>query len=193
MIVKSRTPKLRAAGAGTLVGVALLFAACGSSSSSSAAGTAPASSSASTSTAAATGTAIRTAKGHAGTYLVGPSGRALYVWVADSNGKSSCSGSCAQVWPPVIASGTPVASGGAMTADVGMITRADGAKQVTYKGHPLYYYVSDAGPGTIKGQGSSSFGAKWWLLAPSGTAITSKASASSGGSSSGGSSGGGWG
>ncbi len=178
----SRTAKFRAGGAGTLAGVALLLAACGSGSSGYGAGSAPASASATTSAAAATGTAITTAKGHVGTFLVGQSGRALYLWVADGNGKSSCSGSCARVWPPVSATGTSVASGGAMTADLGMITRADGTKQVTYKGHPLYYYVSDTGSGTTKGQGSNSFGAKWWLLTPSGAAITSKGS-SSGGSS----------
>lgn len=191
-MANSRTAKVRAGSAGTLVGVALLLTACGSSSSGYGAGSAPTSASASTSTAAATASAITTAKGHAGTYLVGPSGRALYLWVADSSGKSSCSGSCAQVWPPVVATGTPVASGGAMTADLGRITRADGTKQVTYKGHPLYYYVTDTGPGTTKGQGSNSFGAKWWLLTPSGSAIKSKGSSSSGSSSSG-SSGGGWG
>jgi predicted lipoprotein with Yx(FWY)xxD motif len=182
MMAISRTAKFRAGSAGTLAGAALLLAACGSGSSGYGAGSAPASASATTSAAAATGTAIATAKGHAGRYLIGPSGRALYLWVADGNGKSSCSGSCAQVWPPVTATGTSVASGGAMTADLGMITRADGTKQVTYKGHPLYYYVSDTGSGTTKGQGSNSFGAKWWLLTPSGAAITSKGS-SSGGSS----------
>ena len=186
-MANSRTAKFRAVGAGTLVGVALLLAACGSSSSSSGASPAATSTSSSTSTAAAaTGIAISAVKGAHGTYLVGASGRALYLWAADSNGQSSCSGSCAQVWPPVVAKGTPVASGGAMAADLGTITRADGIKQVTYKGHPLYYFVSDSGPGTTKGQGSNSFGAKWWLVAPSGAAITAK------GTSSGGTSEGGW-
>ena len=89
-----------------------------------------------------------------------------------------------------------------MSADLGTITRSDGTKQVTYKGHPLYYYAADTSPGQVTGQGSNSFGAKWWLVAPSGAAITKSASggSSSGGSSSsssGGSSssssGGGWG
>jgi predicted lipoprotein with Yx(FWY)xxD motif len=130
-----------------------------------------------------------------GTYLTGPSGRALYLWVADANGKSSCSGSCAGTWPPLTTSGALSAVGGAMAADLGTITRADGSKQVTYKGHPLYYYVGDSGPGTTTGQGSNSFGAKWWLVAPSGSAIASSSNAaSSNTSTSGGStSGGGWG
>jgi hypothetical protein len=98
-----------------------------------------------------------------------------------------------------------------MSADLGTITRSDGAKQVTYKGHPLYYYTADTSAGQTTGQGSNQFGAKWWLVAPSGSGITSgsasssgsstaassssgSSSSSSGGSSSGGSSsGGGWG
>ena len=50
--------------------------------------------------------------------------------------------------------------------------RSDGTEQVTYKGHPLYYFVADTSAGSTKGQGSDAFGAKWWLVAPSGTAIT---------------------
>jgi predicted lipoprotein with Yx(FWY)xxD motif len=116
-------------------------------------------------------------------YLTGASGRALYLWVADSHGKSNCSGACASAWPPLITKATPVASGVVKAADLGTITRSDGSKQVTYKGHPLYYFAGDTGPGTTGGQGSDGFGAKWWLVAPSGTAITH--SASSGSSSSG--------
>ena len=51
--------------------------------------------------------------------------------------------------------------------------RKNGAKQVAYMGHPLYYYVADTKPGAVTGQGSNQFGAKWWLVAPSGSAITS--------------------
>jgi predicted lipoprotein with Yx(FWY)xxD motif len=173
------------------VGVALAVAACGGSNSSSHAKHAASSSSATTATnASAKSVAVKTAKGKFGTYLVGPSGRALYVWVADSMGKSNCSGACAKVWPPLTTNGSPKASGRAMAADLGTITRSDGTKQVTYKGHPLYYYVSDTGPATTSGQGSNNFGAKWWLVAPSGQAITKAASSSSSSSGSGGSSGG---
>ena len=169
--------RYRASSIVALVGVALLVAACGSSSSSSTASapaTTPASSSGS-----ASGVSIGTAKGSAGTYLTGASGRALYLWTKDSGGQSSCSGACAGVWPPVIASTAPTAASGVNASDLGTITRSDGTKQVTYKGHPLYYYVADPHAGTTSGQGSNSFGAKWWLVAPSGTAITSSASSSS--------------
>ena len=82
-------------------------------------------------------------------------------------------------------------------SQLGTTTRSDGTKQVTYSGHPLYYYSPDTGAGQTTGQGTNSFGAKWWLIAPSGSGIipgssssntssgssTSSSSGSSGGSS----------
>jgi hypothetical protein len=72
------------------------------------------------------------------------------------------------------------------SADIGSLTRSNGVKQVTYRGHPLYYFIGDPSPGTTKGEGNDAFGAKWWLVTPSGTAIvgTGSASSSSGGASS---------
>jgi predicted lipoprotein with Yx(FWY)xxD motif len=181
---------LRLGGAAALAVVALAVAGCGSSSSSSssassAANAAPASSP------SAGRASFTTASGSHGSYLIGPSGRAIYLWVADSNGKSACSGACAKAWPPVIVNRTPAAAHGVDASDLGTITRAGGAKQVTYKGHPLYYFIDDSSAGTTQGQGSDGFGAKWWLVSPSGSAITSggsstAASASSSSPSSGG-------
>ncbi|HWD74353.1 MAG TPA: hypothetical protein VG371_04400 [Solirubrobacteraceae bacterium] len=189
--------------AAAVLGVALIAAGCGSSSTgSSSATTSPAAASASstasgastTSNAAATGTSIKTASGSAGTYLTDAAGRALYLWVADSNGKSSCSGACASIWPPLTSKAAPRGSGGVKAAALGTITRSDGTKQVIYNGHPLYYFASDTGARTTKGQGSNTFGAKWWLVTPAGNAITSggSSSAAPAGSSTS-SSGGGWG
>jgi predicted lipoprotein with Yx(FWY)xxD motif len=161
------------AGGVVAIGIALLVAACGSSGSGS--NTQHASTSG--------GVMVKTANGSRGTYLVGPSGRALYLFMADSAGKSNCSGACASVWPPLTTTGSPGASGSAMAADLGTITAT---KQVTYKGHPLYYYSADSGPSTTTGEGLNSYGAKWWLVAPSGAAITKSGAASSSGSSSGG-------
>jgi predicted lipoprotein with Yx(FWY)xxD motif len=189
----------RAGGLAVVVGVALFVAACGSSSSNSTSSSTPAAAPAASNTpssSSAGALTIKSASGADGTYLVGTSGRALYMWVADTGGKSACSGACAKVWPPVISSGTPTVSGGVNSADLSTITRSDGTHQVTYKGHPLYYFVADPSSGTIKGQGSDSFGAKWWLVAPSGAVITKTgggSSSSSGGSSSGGYSSGGYG
>lgn len=164
--------------------VALAVAACGGSSSSSPPKHAASSSSSGTATnASATSVAVKTVKGPLGTYLVGPSGRALYLWLGDSMGKSNCSGACAKAWPPLTTTGKPGASGGVMSADLRTITRSDGTKQVTFKGHPLYYFAGDSGPGTSNGQGSDAFGARWWLVAPSGAAITKPSSTSSSSSS----------
>jgi predicted lipoprotein with Yx(FWY)xxD motif len=118
---------------------------------------------------------VATAKGTDGTYLVGPSGRPLYLWVADSHDKSVCTGACAQVWPPVTTTSSPVAAGAVTASQLGTIARSGATKQVTYDGHPLYYFASDTSKGSLTGQGNDTFGAKWWLVAPSGQAITKTA------------------
>jgi len=68
------------------------------------------------------------------------------------------------------------AAGSAKPSDLGTITRSDGTKQVTYDGHPLYYFAGDSGAGTASGQSSDSFGAKWWLVAPNGSDVTASVS-----------------
>jgi predicted lipoprotein with Yx(FWY)xxD motif len=171
-----------------VVGVGLLLAACGSSSSSSTTAAAPANPAPASATPASNTSnaslTIGTTSGAAGTYLTGAGGRAIYLWVADTGGKSVCSGACAKVWPPVIANGKPSVTGGASASDLGTTARSDGTMQVTYKGHPLYYYITDKSAKMTSGQGSDSFGAKWWLVGPSGASITKTASAGSGSSSS---------
>jgi predicted lipoprotein with Yx(FWY)xxD motif len=165
-----------ASGAGSAFGVALLVAACstGSSSTGAAGGSSPAG--APSSSAAASGgsgsTVITTVSSSAGTFLTTRSGHAVYLWSKDGNGMSACTGACAGMWPPVTATGTVTASGGAKSGDLGTITRSDGTKQVTYDGHPLYFFSGDSGPGMASGQGNDGFGAKWWLVSPSGSDVT---------------------
>ena len=98
-----RTARFRIVGVAALATAALIVAGCGSSNSSSstttataAAATTPATSTTSTTAAAASGVTVKTAKGSGGTYLAGPNGHALYLWVADSGGKSACIGSVRQ-------------------------------------------------------------------------------------------------
>ena len=179
MVKRMSAPARVAAGVGGAVGVAMLVAACSSGSSSSAAApAAPASSaaapasSAGGASASGGGTVITTASSSAGTFLTNGSGRAVYLWVKDTGDASTCTGACAGAWPPVTATGTVTAAGSAKASDLGTITRSDGTKQVTYDGHPLYYFSGDSGPGTASGQGSDGFGAKWWLVAPSGSDVT---------------------
>ena len=169
-----------AAGAGSAFGVALLVAACSTGSSGTAAAGSSSPAGASSSSAAAGGsgsTVITTVSSSAATFLANGSGHAVYLWTKDSSGMSACSGACAGAWPPVTTTGTVTASGGAKSSDLGTITRSDGTKQVTYDGHPLYLFSGDSGPGMASGQGNDGFGAKWWLVSPSGSDVTSAVSA----------------
>jgi predicted lipoprotein with Yx(FWY)xxD motif len=141
---------------------------------------------------------VETHSGSMGTYLTNGSGRTLYLFAADRGGQSACSGACAAAWPPLTTKGKPVASGAAKASKLATITRKDGATQVTYGGHPLYTFTGDSAAGDTNGQGSSAFGAKWWLVSPSGAPLTNSQSGASGTSPSGGPSsssggaGGGW-
>ncbi len=159
--------------------VAVLAAACSST-------PAPVAPAASTPRAAASATSsaavtIATRSGTPGTYLTDGSGRALYLFMSDTATTSTCSGACATAWPPLTATGTPAVAGSATASKLGSLTRADGTRQVTYGGHPLYYFAPDTAPGQTKGQGKNGFGALWWLVDPAGSAITGASpSASSG-------------
>ena len=178
-------------GVGGAVAAAATVAACSSAASTSAAP--PAASPAGSSPAAASpagagasssgGTVITTAKSSAGTVLTNGSGKAVYLWMKDTGDMSNCNGACAGAWPPVTTTGTATAAGSAKASDIGTITRSDGTKQVTYDGHPLYYFSGDSGPGTATGQGSDGFGAKWWLVAPTGSDVTAAVSSFTAGAS----------
>ena len=159
------------------LGAALLATACSSAATTSSPSSAPAAGSSapaagSSASASTTGTVISTQAGSAGAFLTAGSGRAVYLWAKDGMNMSACTGACAAAWPPVPANGTLTATGGAKASDLGTITRSDGTKQVTYDGHPLYYFVGDSAAGQTNGQGSDNFGAKWWLVASSGAKIT---------------------
>jgi predicted lipoprotein with Yx(FWY)xxD motif len=126
---------------------------------------------ASPSTSSAKAAAVSTANGGLGTFLVGPDGRTLYLFEKDAGMKSACSGACAKAWPPLVTSGAPTAAGAAKAALLGTTMRDDGTTEVTYAGHPLYYFSGDTAPGDTNGQGVDAFGAEWYALSPSGTSI----------------------
>ncbi len=157
---------------------ALALAACGGSSPSSSSGSGstpshgpakPGASTASDSPGAASLVGTKTSS--LGTFLVDGNGRALYLWAADDGSKSTCSGACAQAWPPLTATTTPTATGAVKASLLGTIKRADGSREVTYAGHPLYTYVGDTRAGQTTGQGSNGFGAPWWVVTPAGKAL----------------------
>jgi predicted lipoprotein with Yx(FWY)xxD motif len=161
--------------------IALAAAACGSSSS---AKTTPAA--ATTGKASSSSVTLDTKSGAAGTYLTDGSGKSLYEFKSDTATMSSCIGACVSAWPPLTSSSAVTAGSGITASDIGTLTRSDGGKQVTYNGHPLYYFSGDTAAGQTNGQGSTAFGAKWWLLTPAGAPITTSAPSSSSSSSGGG-------
>jgi predicted lipoprotein with Yx(FWY)xxD motif len=118
-----------------------------------------------------------------GRILVDSAGRTLYLFKADSSTSSACSGACAVAWPPLRTGATPVAAGGANAALVGTVPRSDGARQVTYNGHPLYTFVKDHKPGDVNGQGVTAFGAAWFAVSPTGNQTLSQTKAHGSGSS----------
>ena len=117
-------------------------------------------------------TVVTTRSTKYGPILVDAQGRTLYLFEKDGV-SSTCSGSCASYWPPVPVGGQPQASGGATATSVGVITRSGGQRQLTYAGHPLYYFVGDHKAGQFQGQGLDQFGAKWYVLDSNGAAVTS--------------------
>ena len=152
-----------------LIAASLLLAACGSSSSSTASASPSTSPAASPAAAGATIAAATNSK--LGQILVDGKGITVYLFVKDSGTSSTCYTSCAQIWPPVLTSGPPQAGTGATASLLGTTTRTDGTVEVTYAGHPLYYFVQDKQPGDATGQGIDGFGGLWWVLTPSGAAM----------------------
>ena len=106
-----------------------------------------------------------------GRILVDGHGRTLYLFTRDRRGKSRCYGACAQAWPPQLANGAQVAGAGLDQRRLGTTTRRGGARQVTYAGHPLYYYVGDRKPGQILCQNVVEFGGTWLVVSPTGRAV----------------------
>ena len=106
-----------------------------------------------------------------GTFLVDANGKTLYLFEADTTSQSTCNGQCAGAWPPLLTSGAPVAGNGVNAGLLGTTARSDGTMQVTYKGHPLYGFVVDKAAGDTKGEGVLAFGAKWYVVGPSGDKI----------------------
>ena len=115
--------------------------------------------------------AVSTASGQLGEHLVGPNGHTLYLFEKDTGSTSTCTGACAAAWPPLITTGAPTAGGAADAGLLGTTKRPDGTMEVTYGGHPLYYYSGDAAPGDTAGQEVEAFGAEWYAVAPSGKAV----------------------
>jgi predicted lipoprotein with Yx(FWY)xxD motif len=105
--------------------------------------------------------------GNLGKVVTDSNGYTLYLFEKDTINPpaSNCNGACATNWPPVMAGSGDVGLQGIDRSLVGTVTRADGSKQVTLNGRPLYRYAKDAAPGDAKGQGA---GGTWFAVTPEG-------------------------
>src|SRR6266568_2197681 len=120
------------------------------------------------------GARVNLAKSRVGQILVDAKGITLYDFVADKGTTSVCYGACAALWPPLITNGKPIAGPGVRASLLGTTKRKDGKLEVTYGGHPLYYFVQDKKAGQVKGQGFVHFGGSWWVVSAAGMSIKSK-------------------
>jgi predicted lipoprotein with Yx(FWY)xxD motif len=123
-----------------------------------------------TSGAASKAATVSLRKTKLGRVLVDAQGRTLYLFEKDKGDKSACAGACATAWPPLMTSGKPKAGPGVEAKLLGTTVRKAG-RQVTYAGHPLYTYVGDGKAGQTTGEGSTGFGAPWYVLASNGHRI----------------------
>jgi predicted lipoprotein with Yx(FWY)xxD motif len=109
-------------------------------------------------------TEIGTRGGRYGMYLVDKGGRALYVFSGDAKGETACVTNCASVWPPAIVKSLPTTRDGVVAAQLTLITRPDGSRQLAYAGLPLYYSDSDLNPDDTWGHYAMSFGGRFSLV-----------------------------
>jgi predicted lipoprotein with Yx(FWY)xxD motif len=112
-------------------------------------------------------TELELRKSKFGKVLFAGNGRALYMFTSDTAGTSNCDGACAAAWPPFYARGKLVGEEGVNRKLLGRTTRSDGRKQVTYNGHPLYFYVHDP-KGQILCHNVFEFGGDWLVVRGSG-------------------------
>jgi predicted lipoprotein with Yx(FWY)xxD motif len=149
-----------------LVAFAVVVAGCGGGSGSSygrsASTAAPASGS---------GASVKLASTKLGKVLADGQGRTLYLFEADKGPTSNCDGACATVWPPLQAADKPTAGAGVDASKLGTTKRADGTREITYNGHPLYTFEGDTAPGQTSGQALHDFGAEWYALSAAGDRI----------------------
>jgi predicted lipoprotein with Yx(FWY)xxD motif len=118
----------------------------------------------------APGTEIKLADSQYGSILFGSSNQAIYLFEKETSATSQCYGPCAEAWPPVLTKGEPRARDGVEAKLLGTTERDDGSVQVTYNGHPLYYYVEDPA-GEVLCHNVEEFGGLWLVVEPGGEAV----------------------
>ena len=148
----------------SILSIALMFVACGSSSStgsSSSSGTTP--TTAPTTAPPIMKTASVTLNGNSETILTNAQGMTLYYFIPDTATKAACTGTCAGIWPPLLFAGTgSPTSVTTLPGTLSVVTDTNG-QQVEYNGHPLYTYSKDTALGQTNGEG---FKGKWFVATP---------------------------
>jgi predicted lipoprotein with Yx(FWY)xxD motif len=118
------------------------------------------------------GTTIELSSSDYGQVLFDSDDQAIYLFDKEKGSTSECYGECAAAWPPVLTKGAPQPGKGADASLLGMTERNDGTTQVTYNGHPLYYYAHE-GPGQVLCQNVDEFGGLWLVVKADGEPVRS--------------------
>ena len=114
------------------------------------------------------GTAIITADSEFGPMLYDASGQPIYLFTAESGARPACYDDCAEDWPPVLTKGAPRGKADVRARLLGVTRRTDGSTQVTYAGHPLYYYAHE-GKYEVLCHDVEEYGGTWLVVRPDGT------------------------
>ena len=118
---------------------------------------------------AAEGIALKSAGSEFGPMLFDASGQAIYLFDKETTDRPECYDACAKAWPPVLTESAPRAQGEVAPALLGTTERSDGTTQVTYGGHPLYFYAHEA-QNEVKCHNVRGFGGLWLVVTPTGNA-----------------------
>jgi len=114
---------------------------------------------------------VTTAGSDFGQVLFDSTGQAIYLFDKETSAVPDCYGDCAVAWSPVLTEGAPAAGAGTMSDLLGTTPRTDGSVQVTYAGHPLYYYAHE-GKNVVTCHNVNEFGGLWLAVTPIGQAAS---------------------
>jgi predicted lipoprotein with Yx(FWY)xxD motif len=104
--------------------------------------------------------------------LYDASGQPIYLFDAEATSRPQCYGECAKAWPPVLTEGRPRAEGAVRADLLGTTSRRDGSTQITYAGHPLYFYAHE-GKYQVLCHNVDEYGGTWLVVKPNGKPASS--------------------
>ncbi len=113
------------------------------------------------------GTVVVTGDSAYGPMLFDRTMQAIYLFDKEQTSTPQCYGECAEAWPPVLTAGPPRAGRGADASLLGTVRRRDGSTQITYGGHPLYFYAHE-GKNQVLCHDIREYGGLWLVVTPEG-------------------------